>query len=76
MTDRTPDATKVRVAEHEARKEKARGIYALDLHQTLQIAGKAWVLRVPGGWVYGGVDSDVFVPYNTEFKAPVSPPTP
>lgn len=50
-------------------------IYALKLHETIEIKKGLIVTRVPGGWLYihkelaiGSSDQTVFVPFNNEFQ--------
>lgn len=50
-------------------KEKAKSIYELDLHETIQIRdGYGSILkitRVPGGWLY---NFKCFVPFDNEYQ--------
>jgi hypothetical protein len=56
-------------------------IYKLKLHQETFTDDGIYILRVPGGWIYGIGNNNVFVPYNNEFmeteeKEEGEPPTP
>lgn len=52
------------------------GIYNLELHESTTLPCGTVVMRVPGGWIYGGWDIEkdcdrpgTFVPFNNEFQA-------
>lgn len=58
---------------------KEKTIYDLKLHESIGVDRYINVFRVPGGWIYitfNSLDEDaqvsnVFVPYNEEFREPI-----
>ena len=43
-------------------------IWNLKLHEKMNVGEFVWVLRVPGGWLYGWGEDTTFVPYSEEMK--------
>jgi hypothetical protein len=43
-------------------------MYKLKLNQGTFVDDGVYVLRVPGGWIYGIGNNNIFVPYNEEFS--------
>lgn len=50
----------------------AKKLYGMELHEEFHVHSRLSVIRVPGGWIYAGKQTTVFIPYNPEFKEPKS----
>jgi len=57
----------VSIHKNSNKKQEAKELYDMNLHDVAHPECGWIIIRVPGGWIYRGQDVAVFVPYNNSF---------